>query len=189
LRQFGAFRKSNTTRLFLMDTISRENTSYLPVAGVIVGVLALVLAGVALAKVSSTSKTVAAHTEQLTRMDTLESEVRTAATASDKASSAVSALQRSTQDAFNAVSLELGNVKGEITKLQESAKAPRPAAKGAAAGGAAVAGAGEYVVKAGDTGAKIARANNVSLPDLIAVNPGVNWSKLKVGDKVKLPKR
>jgi LysM repeat protein len=101
----------------------------------------------------------------------------------------VSALQRSTQDAFNAVSLELGNVKGEITKLQESAKAPRAAAKGAAAGGAAVAGAGEYVVKAGDTGAKIARANNVSLPDLIAVNPGVNWSKLKVGDKVKLPKR
>ena len=172
-----------------MDTISRENTSYLPVAGVIVGVLALVLAGVALAKVSSTSKTVAAHTEQLTRMDTLESEVRPAATASDKASSAVSALQRSTQDAFNAVSLELGNVKGEITKLQESAKAPRAAAKGAAAGGAAVAGAGEYVVKAGDTGAKIARANNVSLPDLIAVNPGVNWSKLKVGDKVKLPKR
>lgn len=173
-----------------MDTISRENTSYLPVAGVIVGVLALVLAGVALAKVSSTSKTVAAHTEQLTRMDTLESEVRTAATASDKAGSAVSALQRSTQDAFNAVSLELGNVKGEITKLQESAKAPRAAAaKGAAAGGAAVAGAGEYVVKAGDTGAKIARANNVSLPDLIAVNPGVNWSKLKVGDKVKLPKR
>lgn len=171
-----------------MDTISRENTSYLPVAGVIVGVLALVLAGVALAKVSSTSKTVAAHTEQLTRMDTLESEVRTAATASDKASSAVSALQRSTQDAFNAVSLELGNVKGEITKLQESAKAPRAAAKGAAAG-AAVAGPGEYVVKAGDTGAKIARANNVSLPDLIAVNPGVNWSKLKVGDKVKLPKR
>lgn len=189
MRQFGAFRKSNITRLFLMDTISRENTSYLPVAGVIVGVLALVLAGVALAKVSSTSKTVAAHTEQLTRMDTLESEVRTAATASDKASSAVSALQRSTQDAFNAVSLELGNVKGEITKLQESAKAPRAAAKGAAAGGAAVAGAGEYVVKAGDTGAKIARANNVSLPDLIAVNPGVNWSKLKVGDKVKLPKR
>jgi LysM repeat protein len=82
-------------------------------------------------------------------------------------------------------------VKGEITKLQESAKAPRAAAKGAApaGGGAAVAGAGEYVIKAGDTGAKIARANNVSLPDLIAVNPGVNWSKLKVGDKVKLPKR
>ncbi|MBM3873307.1 MAG: LysM peptidoglycan-binding domain-containing protein [Verrucomicrobia bacterium] len=172
-----------------MDTISRENTSYLPVAGVIVGVLALVLAGVALVKVSSTSKTVTAHTEQLTRMDTLESEARTAATSSERASSAVSALQRSTQDAFNAVSLELGNVKGEISKLQESAKAPRPAAAAKGGSGPATAGAGEYVIKSGDTGAKIARANNVSLPDLIAVNPGVNWSKLKVGDKVKLPKR
>ena len=34
-----------------MDTISRENNSYLPVAGVIVGVLALVLSGVALSGV------------------------------------------------------------------------------------------------------------------------------------------
>jgi LysM repeat protein len=24
---------------------------------------------------------------------------------------------------------------------------------------------------------------------LLSVNPGVNWSKLKVGDKVKLPKK
>jgi len=177
-----------------MDTISRENTSYLPVAGVIVGVLALVLAGVALAKVSSTSKTVSAHTEQLARLDTMEAELRSATTASERASekagTAVSALQRSTQDAFNAVSLELGNIKGEVAKLQESSKAPaRVAASGAKAAGPVVAGPNEYVVKGGDTGAKIARANNVSLPDLLAVNPGVNWSKLKVGDKVKLPKR
>jgi len=178
-----------------MDTISRENTSYLPVAGVIVGVLALVLAGVALAKVSSTSKTVSAHTEQLARLDTMEGELRSATTASERASekagTAVSALQRSTQDAFNAVSLELGNIKGEVAKLQESAKAPArvASAPGAKAAGPAVAGPNEYVVKSGDTGAKIARANNVPLPDLLAVNPGVNWSKLKVGDKVKLPKR
>jgi LysM repeat protein len=173
-----------------MDTISRENTSYLPVAGVIVGVLALVLAAIALAKVSSTSKTVTAHGEQLVRLDTLESEVRTAASSSEKASTAVNALQRSTQDAFNAVSLELGNVKGEITKLQEAAKAPaRAAAAPGVKAGPAVAGPNEYVVKSGDSGAKIARTNNVSLADLMAVNPGVNWTKLKVGDKVKLPKR
>lgn len=175
-----------------MDTISRENTSYLPVAGVIVGVLALVLAGVALAKVSSTSKTVAAQAEQLARLDTLEGEVRTAVSSSEKASSAVSALQRSTQDAFNAVSLELGNVKGEIAKVQEAAKAPARVAAAASAGKApatpAVPGS-EYVVKSGDTGAKIARTHNVSISDLTAVNPGINWSKLKIGDKVKLPKR
>ncbi|MFO1450721.1 MAG: LysM domain-containing protein [Opitutaceae bacterium] len=174
-----------------MDTISRENTSYLPVAGVIVGVLALVLAAIALAKVSSTSKTVTAHGEQLARLDTLENEVRTATSASEKASTAVNALQRSTQDAFNAVSLELGNVKGEITKLQEAAKAPVRAVAapgGAKAAGPVVAGPNEYVVKSGDSGAKIARNNNVALKDLQAVNPGVNWNKLKVGDKVKLPK-
>ena len=37
--------------------------------------------------------------------------------------------------------------------------------------------------------AKIARDHGVSLPDLMAVNPGVNWSKLKVGDKLKLPQK
>jgi LysM repeat protein len=55
--------------------------------------------------------------------------------------------------------------------------------------GPAVAGPGEYVVKAGDGGAKIAKASGVSLSDLQAVNPGVDWTKLKVGQKVKLPKK
>ena len=40
-----------------------------------------------------------------------------------------------------------------------------------------------------DTGASIARANGVSLGDLMKVNPSVNWSKLSVGDKIKLPKK
>jgi len=34
---------------------------------------------------------------------------------------------------------------------------------------------------------QIAKANGVNHADLLSVNPGVNWSKLKVGDKVKLP--
>ncbi|HRE82589.1 MAG TPA: LysM domain-containing protein [Opitutaceae bacterium] len=175
-----------------MDTISRENNSYLPLAGVIVGVLALVLAAVALAKVSSTSKALAGHTEQLNKIETLETEVRTATAAAEKAAGNIGNLQRSMQGAFDQVALELGNVKGEIAKVQESAKAPAraaaPAAAGAAKAGPAVAG-DEYVVKGGDSGAKIARAHNVSLSDLMAVNPGVNWNRLKVGDKVKLPKR
>jgi LysM repeat protein len=81
-------------------------------------------------------------------------------------------------------------VKGEVTKIQEAATKPKaaaPGAKGAAAKGPAVAGPDEYVVKAGDGGAKIAKANGVTLADLQAVNPGVNWTKLKVGEKIKLP--
>jgi LysM repeat protein len=60
-----------------------------------------------------------------------------------------------------------------------------PGKKGSA--GPVVAGPGEYVVKAGDSGAKIARANGCSLTDLQKVNPNVNWTKLKPGDKIKLP--
>jgi len=52
-----------------------------------------------------------------------------------------------------------------------------------------VAGPGEYIVKAGDTGAKIARANGCSVSDLTSVNPGVSWSHLKVGEKLKLPEK
>lgn len=64
----------------------------------------------------------------------------------------------------------------------------RPVAPGhTAAAGPAVAGPGEYVVKSGDTGTKIAKANGVSISALTAVNPGVNFSKLKVGQKLKLP--
>ena len=47
----------------------------------------------------------------------------------------------------------------------------------------------EHIVAGGDTGAKIARAKGVSLADLQAVNPGVDWAKLKVGQKIKLPKK
>jgi len=61
---------------------------------------------------------------------------------------------------------ELANQRAAITKLEEAAKKPVvvPGKKGG--GEPAVAGPGEYVVKGGDTGAKIARANGVNLADL-----------------------
>jgi LysM repeat protein len=175
-----------------MDTISRENNSYLPVAGVIVGVLALVLSGVALAKVSSAKKEVSAQVEPLTlKIDEIEGLARnansTATAAAERANSGIASLQRSTQEAFTQVAQELGNVRGEITKVQEARVAPKQAAGKAAAAAPAVAGPDEYIVKGGDTGYKIATANGVSIADLQAVNPGVSWTGLKVGQKVKLP--
>ena len=175
-----------------MDTISREgNTnSIVPIVGVIVGVLGLVLAGVALAKVSSANKELAAQREQLVKVDTLEGEVRNAVSTAEKANSYAQNLAKQTQEGFNSVSLALGDVRGELTKIQESAKAPKAAAaKAGEKSEPAVAGPGEYVVKSGDTGAKIARANGVALGDLQAVNPGVNWNTLHVGQKLKLPKK
>jgi LysM repeat protein len=175
-----------------MDTISRENNSMLPVGGIIVGVIALLLGGYSAITLSKVNKTIAAHDEKVAKIDGIESQVSTAAAATEKATKDLGALRTSTQDAFNQVGGELGNLRAAITKLEEAAKKPvaaAPGKKGAASSEPVVAGPGEYVVKSKDTGASIARANGVSLSDLIAVNPGVNWSKMKVGDKVKLPKK
>lgn len=168
-----------------MDTISRENNSYLPVAGVLVGVIALVLSVVALAKISSAKKEISAQVEPISlRIDEAEGQARNAAAAADKASGGINKLASDTQAAFTQVAQELGNIRGEITKVQEAKVAPKAAAKTA---GPVTAGPDEYIVKGGDTGYKIATANGVSVADLQAVNPGVSWTALKVGQKIKLP--
>ncbi len=46
---------------------------------------------------------------------------------------------------------------------------------------------GEYVVVKGDSLAKIAKKNGVSLKALTAANPGLNPKKLKIGQKLVLP--
>ena len=171
-----------------MDTISRENNSMLPVGGIIVGVIALLLGGYSAIKLSSVNRTLAAQEEKLARFETLEAQGSATAAASEKATRDLSALTRSTQDAFNQVGAELGNLRGSITKLEESAKAPVRVA-GKTGGAPAVAGPDEYIVKGGDTGVKIANSKGVSLSDLLAVNPGVNWNHLAVGQKIKLPKK
>ena len=85
--------------------------------------------------------------------------------------------------------MEVTDEEARQIELEEAAKKPVVAAGKIGSGEPAVAGPGEYVVKGGDSGAKIARSQGVNLADLVSVNPGVNWNKLKVGDKVKLPKK
>lgn len=173
-----------------MDTISRENnSSILPIGSLIAGVLGALLAVVALFKITSATKTLALHTEQLTKVESLEGEVRNAVATSERVNSSVTQLAKQTNDAFQQVALEVGNVRGEIVKLQESSKAPARAATSATKSGPVVAGPGEYVVKSGDTGVKIARGAGVSLGDLQSVNAGVNWNSLRPGQKLKLPQK
>jgi LysM repeat protein len=172
-----------------MDTISRENNSMLPVGAIIVGVIALLLGGYAVITLSKVNKAIEAHDTKLARVEAIESSASAAAAAADKAAKDVQGLTRSTQDAFNQVGGELGNLRGSITKLEEAAKKPVVAASkdGKKSSGPAVAGPDEYIVKPGDGGTKIAKAAGVSLADLTAVNPGVEWTKLKPGQKLKLP--
>ena len=175
-----------------MDTISREsNSSYLPVAGVVVGVVALVLGIAALAKVSSLSKKVPDDLQD--RLTSAESDARNAASSADKASKDIVSLTHSTQSAFDSIGPEIGGLKDSVKKLEESAKARAVARQASATEGtaktvdatAAAAGPGEYVVKGGDTGGKIAKELGISLHDLEAANPGIDWNKLKIGSTIK----
>ena len=176
-----------------MDTISRESSpSYLPIAGLIAGLVGLLLGGIALANASKANKAALAAGEQVNtqvaRIDGIESSVSNASSTADRAASNIASLQRSTQDAFTAVAGEMGKINGEIAKLQEAATKVATKAPGTTkSAGPVVAGPDEYVIAGGDTGAKIARSKGISLADLQAVNPGLNWTALKVGQKIKLP--
>jgi LysM repeat protein len=172
-----------------MDTISRENNSMLPVGGIIVGVIGLLLGGYSAISLSKVNKQLADHQVKVDKVDAVEAQATAASAAADKAKSDIANLQRSTQTAFDTVGPALASLREDITKMQESMKKPAPAAGKKGSGEPAVAGPGEYIVKAGDGGAKIARANGVSLADLQTVNPGVDWTKLHPGQKLKLPKK
>ncbi len=173
-----------------MDTISRENNNMLPIGGILVGLVGVVLGGIALAQASKANKGVADHQPKIEKVDAIEAQVGSASAAAEKAGKDVRDLTRSTQEAFNAVGGKLGEFQTSITKLEDAMKKPVvAAAAGKKGGGPAVAGPGEYLVKAGDGGTKIAKSLGVSIQDLQAVNPGVNWNKLAVGQKLKVPSK
>ncbi|MDR1280987.1 MAG: LysM peptidoglycan-binding domain-containing protein [Opitutaceae bacterium] len=193
-----------------MDTISRDSngTSYLPVAGVILGVIGLVLGGVALAKVSTINKQLVSHGDIASRASAAEDQAQNAAALANQINQRIGAvekhaneIQTATASAFQNAGSTIQEMRSEIVKLQDTVAGRRPSVavtpgNQQTGGGTTtqprtpvVAGAGEYIVKSGDNGTRIAAANGVKLADLMAVNPEVNWNRLHVGQKLKLPQR
>jgi LysM repeat protein len=172
-----------------MDTISRDtNTSMLPVFGVIAGVIGLVLGGIGLVQASKANKAVEAMQPKVDKIDGIEGQVAGAVDKADKAGKQFLDLRAQTQAGFDQIGPIIGDLRAAVTKIEEaSKKAPVTEKSGSKKGEPVVAGPGEYVVKAGDTGMKIAAANKVAVSDLTAVNPGVNFNKLAPGQKLKLP--
>lgn len=161
----------------------------LPVGGVIVGIVALVIAGYAAVGLSKVKTNVLALDEKVAKIDEVASQTNAATAMAEKAAKDIVTLTNSTQSAVTQIAGDLGTIHDQIKHLQEPPKI-LPAAHGRAGRGAhetAVAGPGEYIVKAGDTGHKIAVSLGVSITDLKEVNPSVNWTKLKIGDKIKVP--
>lgn len=176
-----------------MDTLSRDSNnsgSILPLVGVIAGGLALILAAVALAQLSTLKKTVASHEEGIAKIATVENEVRAQAT---KAESDMKGLSSGIQNALNSVGTTIGEINAKIAKIEEAqkARAVAPAGKGGAP--AAVTGKvdanGNYIVAPGDSLTKIAKKFATSVDRIEAENPGLNAKSMKIGQKIKIPKK
>jgi len=159
----------------------------LPIGGVIIGVVALVIAGYAAVSLTKVKGILNAQADKVARIDDIATQVASASAASDKAARDITTLQNSMQAAVNQLGTELATLDEKIKHMEEAHVAH--AAKGGKGGAPAVAGPGEYIVKSGDTGSKIARANGCSLADLKSVNPGADWTHLRPGDKLKLPEK
>jgi LysM repeat protein len=174
-----------------MDTLSRDsgssNNSIVPMIGAVAGVLALILSIVALVKLSTLQKTVAAHGDEIAKIGTIENEVRSIQAKSD---TDMKNLRDGVQNALNQVGTEIGAIRAQVTKLEEAAKkAPvAKAGKGGATGGTLDAN-GNYVIGKGDTIRKVAAKFGTTVDAIEAENPGLDPAKLRVGQKVKIPKK
>lgn len=162
----------------------------MPLAGVILGVIALLLGIFTMVKANKTEKTVTAQAEEIAKISSLENEVRAS---SAKTETDLKNLRDGIQNALNQVGTEIGALRDKVTKMEEAAKKPAPAsAKGGAKGGPAATGVrnadGTYTIAAGDNLSKIARKFGTSVDAIEAENPGVNSNNLKIGQKIRLPR-
>ncbi|HEY8995785.1 MAG TPA: LysM domain-containing protein [Lacunisphaera sp.] len=176
-----------------MDTLSRDSNSsgsVLPLVGVIAGALGLILAIVALVKLSTLQKTVAAHDTEIPKIATIEGELRAATT---KSETDLRGLREGVQNALNDVGTQIGALRAQVTKIEEAQKAKPVAAAGKGGAAAAPTGVlnsdGTYSIAPGDTLAKVARKFAVKLDAIEAENPGLDPTKIKIGQKIRIPKK
>ncbi|MEO6995342.1 MAG: LysM domain-containing protein [Lacunisphaera sp.] len=185
-----------------MDTLSRDSSnsgSILPIAGVIVGALALILGIAALVKLSTLKKTVDAQADQIAKIDSIESDAHAASAAAAKAGSDLNSLRSGIQAPFDQIGTAIGEIKARVTAVEEAQKAhaAAPAAKAGKAGkGGApgvvtgtVDGDGNYTVAPGDTLSKIAHKFATRVDAIESENPGLDAKKMKIGQKIKIPKK
>ncbi len=163
----------------------------MPMAGVILGAIALLLGIFTMVKATKTEKAATALHDEIAKIGSLETEVRASAA---KSETDLRNLREAVQKAFNDVTNTFGEVNGKITKMEEAMKKPAPAAggpKGAAAPAptGVLNADGTYTVAPGDNPSAIARKFGIKLDALLAENPGLEARNMKVGQKIRVPRR
>jgi LysM repeat protein len=184
-----------------MDTPSSKTGSYLVFAVAVVAVVALVLGILGLTRINKLSKQLGAVSvaDLAVRVDTVEATAKKASEDSSRATTRVTGLSTDTQRAFDQVGSELATIRTSVNKLttdtqamsERLASAPSRAAAAAGSGAApgTVAEDGSYVIKSGDTLSKIGAQFGVSWQEIQRLNPGLNPSRLQVGQKVVVPQK
>jgi LysM repeat protein len=178
-----------------MDTLSRDSSSssnnILPMVAIAIGGIGLLIGVFGMVKATKLEKIVATQGEELLKIETVRGEVQALGT---KVDTDIRALSSSVNNVLSQVGSEMGVIKGQITKIEEQLKKPAPVAAAAKGGGAAVATGtldanGNYTVGPGDTISKIAKKFATKVDSIEAENPGLNPAKLRVGQKIKIPKK
>lgn len=165
----------------------------MPMAGVILGAIALLLGIFTMVKATKVEKQVTAQGDEIAKIATLETEVRSA---SAKSETDLRNLRENIQKAFNDVSATFADVNAKLGKIEEAMKKPAPTPAGGGKAGAPQAAPtgvlnpdGTYTVAAGDSPAAIARKFGIRLDALLAENPGLEPTRMRVGQKVRIPRR
>lgn len=183
-----------------MDTPSSKNGSYLVYAAGLVGALALIFGIYNMSKISKLGKQVGSVDVAglATRVDTVESKAGKAADDASRAVTRISGVATDANRALDQVGAELASLRTTVTKLQSDTKAlteapVRSSGGGAAAGAGPAPGTlsedGSYVIKAGDTFGKLAAQFGVTIADIERANPGVDSRRLRIGQRIVVPKK
>ncbi len=187
-----------------MDTPSK-NGSYVVIAACILAGISLILAIVSISRVSSLKESLGGNGDLSARLDAVETAANKASADAKKATSRTSNLSKDVQQALDDVSSEMGTLRTELNRLTiqanggssrrtTSTPAPAPTSTSSTSdketespAATSTGSGGTYTIQSGDTFARIAAQNGISLQSLMDANPGVDPRRLRVGQRVIIP--
>jgi LysM repeat protein len=183
-----------------MDNSSSSKTgSYLVIVVGFVAVIAFVLAIVSFTKVNKLSAQLGEVpvSDLAQRVDQVEQTAKAASTAANESKTRFTGLSTDTQRAFDQVTSEFSSLRTTVNRLTTDMQAmsdgsPRPSSSGPSVGPSgpapgSLSADGVYVIKSGDTLAKIGAEFGVSWQEIMRVNPGVNPNRLRIGQEILIP--
>lgn len=172
-----------------LDHTDRPGINLMTLVAGGIAVVAVIVAVVAASSAAKANKSAADLKSQLGRMTV-------ALETMPQMEARIGTCEQNLRGLANETSAYLNNLQNQITKLRTPPPSPTPmppsgGGSAAGAGGAAPAPAGytEYTIKERDLASRVAAAHGVKLADLIKANPGVDLDRVKVGQKIRIPKK